>query len=74
MDGIVFVIDSSDESRVKECTETFNYLMSEEKLSKVPILVFANKQDLEFSLKPDEVNLKFFILDYWSHGFELFKK
>lgn len=57
VNGIVFVIDSSDEGRVKECKETFNYLMSEEKLEKVPILVFANKQDLEFSLKPDEVSI-----------------
>lgn len=55
-DGIVFVIDSSDDSRVKECTETFNYLMSEPKLEQVPILVFANKQDLDFSMKPDEVS------------------
>lgn len=57
VDGIVFVIDSSDEGRVKECTETFNFLMSEEKLKGVPILIFANKQDLEFSLKPDEVSI-----------------
>ena len=57
VDGIIFVIDSSDESRVKECKETFNYLISEDKLKKVPILVFANKQDLDFSLKPDEVSL-----------------
>lgn len=55
VDGIVFVIDSSDESRVVECKETFMYLMNEEKLEKVPILVFANKQDLELSLKPDEI-------------------
>ena len=56
-DGIVFVVDSSDESRVKECKETFNYLMSEKELDNVPILVFANKQDLDFSMKPDEVRL-----------------
>lgn len=56
VDGIVFVIDSSDEGRVKECKETFMYLMSEDKLEKVPILVFANKQDLDFALKPDEVS------------------
>lgn len=60
-DGIVFVIDSSDESRVKECKETFNYLMSEKELENVPILVFANKQDLDFSMKPDEVRNLFFI-------------
>lgn len=56
-DGLIFVIDSSDEERVKECKETFNYLMAEEQLAKVPVLVFANKQDLEFSLQPDEVRI-----------------
>lgn len=55
VDGIIFVIDSSDEGRVKECKETFMYLMNEEKLEKVPILVLANKQDLEFAMKPDEI-------------------
>ena len=56
VDGVIFVIDSSDEERVKECKETFNHLISEPKLKKVPFLVFANKQDLDFSLKPDEVS------------------
>lgn len=55
VDGIVFLIDSSDEGRVKECKETFMYIMNEDRLEKVPILVFANKQDLDFALKPDEV-------------------
>ena len=65
VDGMVFVIDSSDESRIKECTETFNYLMNDEKLGKIPILVFANKQDMDFSLKPDEVILLFRLLKQW---------
>lgn len=73
VDGIVFVIDSSDEGRVKECTETFNFLMSEEKLKGVPILIFANKQDLEFSLKPDEVSLINYISDNRCYGFKFLK-
>jgi signal recognition particle receptor subunit beta len=32
-------------------------LLEEQKLSKVPLLVFANKQDIETSLSADEVNL-----------------
>lgn len=57
VDGIVFLIDSSDEERVKECKETFMFLMDVDKLEKVPILVFANKQDLDFAMKPDEVRI-----------------
>ena len=33
-------------------------LLDEEKLSGVPVLVFANKQDLMNAAPPDEVNLK----------------
>ena len=42
-DGMVFVVDSSDEERLKECTEELQSLVSEEALAKVPLLVFANK-------------------------------
>ena len=31
--------------------------MFEKKLSKVPVLIFANKQDIQTSLSADEVNL-----------------
>jgi ADP-ribosylation factor-like protein 3 len=55
VDGIIFIVDSSDDGRVKELNEVFAFLMQEVKLDKVPILVFANKQDLDFSLKPDQV-------------------
>ena len=45
-DGLVYVVDSSDEVRLKECSEELQSLMAEENLQKVPMLVFANKQDL----------------------------
>merc|ERR1712127_719806 len=38
-DGIVFVVDSSDE----------------EALAKVPLLVYANKQDLQFAVEAEEI-------------------
>ena len=44
-DGLVFVVDSSDDYRLEETTSVFKILINEPKLSKVPILVFANKQD-----------------------------
>jgi GTPase SAR1 family protein len=45
-DGMVFVVDSSDEERLNECVEELNSLLTEEALAKVPLLVYANKQDL----------------------------
>ena len=42
-DGLVYVVDSSDEERIKECLEELTGLMTEEDLQKVPMLVFANK-------------------------------
>ena len=52
---MVFVVDSSDEERLNECTEELNSLLQEEGLQKVPLLVFANKQDLQFALEAEEV-------------------
>ena len=45
-DGLVYVVDSSDEERLKECTEELQSLLVEDNLKNVPLLVFANKQDL----------------------------
>ena len=56
-DGLVYVVDSSDEVRLKECSETLQTLLSEENLLNVPLLVFANKQDLQFALDAEEVTL-----------------
>ena len=42
-DGMVFVVDSADEERVKECIEELDLLLGEEALKDVPLLVYANK-------------------------------
>ena len=44
-DALVFVVDSSDDYRLDETTSVFKILLAEPKLEKIPILVFANKQD-----------------------------
>ena len=54
-DGLVYVVDSADDMRLKECTEELAGLLGEEELAKVPLLVFANKQDLEMALDAPEV-------------------
>jgi len=41
--------------RVQEVKENLMELLAEEQLSGVPLLVFANKQDMELALAADEV-------------------
>ena len=41
--------------RLKECADELISLLSEEALKNVPMLVFANKQDLQFALEADAV-------------------
>ncbi|XP_002735535.1 ADP-ribosylation factor-like protein 3 [Saccoglossus kowalevskii] len=50
-DILIYVIDSADRKRFEETGTELGELLDEEKLSGVPLLVFANKQDL-FSAAP----------------------
>jgi ADP-ribosylation factor-like protein 3 len=54
-DGLVYVVDSSDEVRLKECKEELQSLLAEDNLKKVHLLVFANKKDLQFALDAEEI-------------------
>jgi len=54
--AIIFVIDSSDRDRLATSRSELLTLLSEEELRGVPVLVFANKQDIEGALKPEEVS------------------
>ena len=54
-DAILYVVDSSDEERLTECNDQLKQLMKEEKLKKVPLLVYANKSDLPSVFEADEI-------------------
>lgn len=45
-DVLIYVIDSADAKRFEETGEELNELLLEEKLVGVPVLIYANKQDL----------------------------
>ena len=62
-DGLVYVVDSADDMRLQECTDELGQLLQEEELLKVPLLVFANKQDLEMALDASEVRKVHFNID-----------
>lgn len=54
-EGIIWVIDSADRKRLEETGEELSELLVEEKLAGVPLLVFANKQDLVNAQRPDDI-------------------
>jgi ADP-ribosylation factor-like protein 3 len=55
-DALIFVIDSSDQKRMRETGEELDLLLDDDKLKGVPLLVLANKQDLLNSLSPEEIS------------------
>ncbi|WVZ60075.1 hypothetical protein U9M48_010141 [Paspalum notatum var. saurae] len=54
-DGLVWVVDSSDIWRLDDCRAELHNLLKEERLAGASLLVFANKQDIQGALKPDEI-------------------
>ena len=55
-DALVYVIDSADRRRMEETGVELNSLLEEEKLAGVPVLIFANKQDLLNAMPPKEIS------------------
>jgi len=60
----VYVIDSADRRRVEETGVELGQLLDEEKLAHVPVLIFANKQDLMNAMSPEEVRLSWTALRF----------
>mmetsp|Transcript_66962 Transcript_66962/g.178587 ORF Transcript_66962/g.178587 Transcript_66962/m.178587 type:complete len:182 (+) Transcript_66962:15-560(+) len=54
--AIVYVVDSADAERLKDSKEALDLMLDEEELKGVPLLVFANKQDLPGALSSAEVS------------------
>jgi len=54
-DVLIYVIDSSDKKRFDETAMELSEILEEEKLNSVPLLIFANKQDLLTAAKASEI-------------------
>lgn len=54
-DGIIWVVDSCDKSRLGDCKRELHALLQEERLGGATLLIFANKQDLPGAAKPEEI-------------------
>ncbi|KAI7855619.1 ADP-ribosylation factor family-domain-containing protein [Circinella umbellata] len=53
--AIVFVVDSTDSKRLEECKDTFEKMITNEEVEGVPILMLANKQDIDGALRVEEI-------------------
>jgi small GTP-binding protein len=62
INGLIYVIDSSDRERITEAIECLSKELTAPHMYKVPILIFANKQDLPNAIKGNELNDKLDIL------------
>ena len=62
-DALVYVVDSSDERRLEESSMELKNLIAEDKLSGIPLLVFANKQDLLQAVGADDIAEKLALKD-----------
>lgn len=56
--AVVFVVDSNDRDRTGEACEQLHEMANEELLKNLPILIFANKQDLPNALTTNELKEK----------------
>lgn len=57
--GVIYVIDSSDERRLEESQVTFETVMHDSHMEGTPLLILANKQDLQGSLDVETVKNAF---------------
>lgn len=62
--GLIFVIDSSDRERIEEARQELYRIAMDRGMSDVPILIFANKQDMPNAMKPQEIQQRLEL----SHG------
>ena len=58
VDGLVFVIDSSDPRRLSMAKAELKGIYQHESMTNVPFVVMANKQDHNDALKPNEIEEK----------------
>lgn len=48
--GVIYVVDSSDQRRMEESHQSFNSVVHDPHLEGIPLLILANKQDIQDSL------------------------
>lgn len=53
--GLIFVIDSNDRARIDEARQELHRIITDREMKEALLLVFANKQDIQGAMTPQEV-------------------
>jgi ADP-ribosylation factor protein 1 len=61
--GVIFVVDSSDRDRVEDARQELHHLMHADELRDAAVLVYANKQDLRGAMSASELADKLHLRD-----------
>lgn len=70
--AIVFVVDSNDAERMEEAKDELHRMLREDELRNVPVLIFANKQDLPNALSPQQVSERLEVTKLEKSGHETY--
>lgn len=65
-DGIIWVVDAQDRERFQQSSQEFQKVISDDLLPRgdLPILIFANKQDLPGAAAAEEISEKLGLLNF----------
>ncbi|CAG01325.1 unnamed protein product [Tetraodon nigroviridis] len=69
--ALVFVVDSSDRTRMPEAQKSLKKILGEEKLTNVPLMVLANKKDLPNSMTIREISHELGLATYTDRVWEI---
>ncbi|XP_075898132.1 ADP-ribosylation factor-like protein 11 isoform X1 [Nelusetta ayraudi] len=69
--AIVFVVDSSEPSRLPEAQKVLKKVLKNEKLRNVPVMVLANKKDLPDSMTIREISTQLQLPSYTDRLWEI---
>ena len=56
--GLVFVVDGTNESRFNEAREELSWVLKSDEVKGLPLAVLVNKQDKPLAVKPSELIMK----------------
>ena len=65
--GLIYVVDSADPSRFQEAKDELFGIIADEKMSDIPILVLANKQDISCAQSLDIVSQELGLVEIPEH-------
>ena len=68
VDGIIFMVDAADKSRIQESKQELESLLKRPELQNVPVVVFGNKIDKKDALKEEELREIFGLQYHQTYG------